>query len=383
MRVRVLDGLHEVDADAWDALVDPDDPFTTHAFLGWLERSGSVGPGTGWSPRHLVVEDDTGLVGAAPLYRKDHSYGEFIFDWSWANAALRAGIRYYPKLVGMVPVTPATGRRLLVRPGADADAVRRTLVRGARELAERLGASGVHWLFAHPDEVPLLTDEGHHARLSHQYHWTRRPDWSTYDDFLDALTQKRRKEVRRERRLAASTGLALAVEPLATLSDDDLGVVHACYRATIDDHSGQPYLSGAWFRGLRDALGPLGLVATARRDGRLVAMALAFHRGRHLYGRYWGALEPAPALHFELCYHQLLAWGLERGVTRFEAGAQGEHKIPRGLLPSATHSAHHLRHPGLDRAIGAFVVDEAEEVRRWMESLAGQSPFRGADDAAG
>lgn len=383
LTVHTIAGMHEVDAASWDALAAPDDPFIEHRFLAWLEASGSVSANTGWRPMHLLVRDAEGvLVGAAPMYLKDHSYGEFIFDWAWANASQRAGVPYYPKLVSMVPLTPATGSRLLVHPQAARASVVQALAEGARALAEAHRAPSIHWLFTTEGEQAELTAHGFRARRSYQYHWLRRPGWSTFEDFLASLTAHRRKEVRRERAKAASTGLELATEPLVALSDADLAMLEGCYRTTIDDHGGVPYLTPAWFHGLREALGARGLVATARRDGRLVAASLAFHKGRNLYGRYWGALEPAPALHFELCYHSLIAWALAHGIERFEAGAQGEHKIQRGLLPSPTWSSHALRHPGLDRAVAAFLEQEAEQVLHAMGALAQRSPFREEADEA-
>lgn len=378
--VQSCGALSEVEPAAWNALVGPDDPFAEHAFLHALERAGCVGGESGWMPAHLLVwrEDDDGsrtLDGAAPLYVKDNSYGEYIFDWGWANAAQRGGLRYYPKLVSSVPFTPATGTRVMVAPNADRSAITNLLAQGARAVADAVEASGVHWLFTPEDQASDLTEHGYVHRLSHQYHWENH-GWSSFDDYLGAMNAKRRKEVRRERKQAASCGLQLSVEPITALSDADIEALHRCYQSTINERWAIAYLSRDWFFALRSELAHSAHVATARRDGVLVAGALAFQRGKHLYGRYWGATEGVRGLHFELCYYQLIQFALERGLTRFEAGAQGAHKISRGFLPTLTHSAHWLRHPGLFRAVEDFIVREAEHVKAEVASLSERSPFR-------
>lgn len=371
--------IADVDARAWDALAGADNPFVEHAFLAHLEASGSVGGRSGWAPQHLLVwrvgPAGRQLVGAAPAYLKNHSQGEYIFDFAWAQACERAGIPYYPKLVIAVPFTPATGPRLLAHPSADASGVRRALVTGAQALAERVGAWSCHALFTEPREVADLEAGGWMGRLSHQFHWMNQ-GYADFDAFLGAMVSKRRKEVRRERRQAASLGLELAVERGEGLSDDDLEALRLCYLSTISEHWAIPYLSEAWFAGLRDALGHRAVVATARREGRIVAASLAFVKGSNLYGRYWGHLEPVPALHFELCYYQFIAWAIDNGLARFEAGAQGHHKLARGFMPQPCHSAHWIRHPGLKRAVSDFLVEEADAVRAQMDALAASGPFR-------
>ncbi len=385
LTIEAITALSQVSAADWDALSDPNDPFTEHAFLSWLEESGCVGEGTGWSPAHVLAWRGQGadrvLAGRAPAYVKSNSYGEFIFDWGWADACRRAGIAYYPKVTCAVPFTPATGPRLAVRPGEDEDAVRASLAGALRAVADKVGASSAHVLFPREEELPALVARGYQARRTHQYHWTDR-GFGDFEGWLTALTTKRRKEVRRERRAAQAAGLTLAVERASALSDDDLIALHACYVSTYEDKWGKPYLTAPWFAGLRDRLGDRAVIATARRDGRMVAGALAFTKGAHVYGRNWGALEPVPALHFELCYYGFIEWALANGVTRFEAGAQGEHKIQRGFLPVVTHSAHWLRHDGLARAVAQFIDAEAAETERVCGILAEHSPYR-ADGATG
>lgn len=375
--VRTVQGVASVDGASWDALVGPDHVFERHAFLAHLERSGCVGAEAGWLPVPVLVEDGEGrLIGAAPAYLKDNSYGEYIFDWGWADAARRHGIRYFPKVVVAVPFTPATGPRLLVHPDADADRVRTALIEGVDALARSVDAGSVHWLFTQPDEAEALERAGLMRRRTHQFHWTDR-GFGDFEGYLDAMTHKRRKEVRRERRQALDAGFALGIEGLSDLSDDDLDRLHRCYGSTIEDHWAQAYLTRAWWLGLRDALPEHGRVATARDDdGRLVAASLFFEAGRHLYGRYWGCLVDAPALHFELCYYQLIEHALARGITRVEAGAQGQHKIRRGFLPSTTWSAHEVRHEGLRHAIAAHIAHEGRMIDQEMEALAEHGPFK-------
>lgn len=385
LEISTLEALSEIEAEAWDALAGDDNPFVEHAFLDSLEAAGCVGSEAGWMPAHVVVwrrdgEGEKTLVGATPLYVKDNSYGEYIFDWGWANACQRAGIPYYPKVVSAVPFTPATGPRLLVHPEAEASTVRAALAQGARAVADAVDASSIHWLFVEPDEVEALTTLGFRPRSSFQFHWIDR-GFGDFDGYLAALTTKRRKEVRRERRQAAASGLTLDVERMADLTDDDLDALYACYRSTIDDHWAIPYLNRDWYGQLRERLGQRAWVATGRRaDGALVTGALAFHKGAHLYGRYWGALEDHRAVHFELAYYRLIDLALRLGCTRFEAGAQGVQKLQRGFLPTPCHSAHWLAHPGLDRAVADFLDQEAVHVRREIAHHLEHSPF--AEDRA-
>ncbi|MFM2161635.1 MAG: hypothetical protein RLZZ383_1147 [Pseudomonadota bacterium] len=373
--IEVVEGLDGVDPQAWDRLTGDDHPFVTHAFLHTLERTGCVGGRTGWAPRHLLLRgEDGGLRGAVPGYLKSHSMGEYIFDHAWADAARRAGLAYYPKWIAAVPLTPATGPRLLVARGDTA--ARRALAEAVATAASRVGAHSVHALFVDDDDAAALGEAGLHARSSLQYHWIRDPAWATWEDHLAVLTSKRRKELRRERATANAHGLALAVERGEALSEEDVALAYACYRETVDAHGAWPYLTLSFFEALRGALAPYVRMATARRDGRLVAMALAFARGRHLYGRVWGALEPLRGLHFELCYYQFLAYAFDAGLWRVEAGAQGEHKIARGFQPTLLRSAHRIVHPGLDRAVAEFLVREAAQLEEVAEALEAHLPYR-------
>lgn len=374
--VEVASSLAEVAEDAWNALCAPNDPFMEHGFLRLLEQSGSVSTErSGWLCRHLLVRRDERLLAAMPLYLKQHSYGEFIFDFGWAQAAHRAGLSYYPKLVCAVPFTPAGGSRLLVEP-SEAELLTSVLATAARELAQVERASSVHVLFCTEEERARLDALGLHGRASTQYHFIN-AGFASFDDYLGALRNSARKQVRKERERARSYGLALTMRPFAELSRDDVSAMWRFYRSTIANHGSEAYLTRAFFEQLGG--NPHAYAAMAHDGGDPVAGALFFYKGNALFGRYWGAARELPMLHFELCYYLPLEWGLARGMQRFEAGAQGEHKIKRGFLPNTCHSAHWAAHPGLDRAIADFVRDEARYVAREQELLAESTPFKRGD----
>lgn len=375
--IEVVGEIDRVDAADWDALVGPEDPFMTHGFLSSLERSGSVGPRrSGWQPCHILIREGERLVAAMPLYEKDHSYGEYIFDFGWANGAERAGIPYYPKLVCAVPFTPAGGRRLLVCPDHDELVLMATLVEAARELARARGASSLHVLFCTEHEHALLDELGVHGRLSHQYHWDNSGEWSCFDDFLGALRNSSRKQVRKERKRAQQCGLELSIRNASELSERDWDALWAFYNHTIDRKWGQPYLTRRFFRELSERHPENMYAAMAHEGDEPVAGAMFFWRGHSLYGRYWGATKYNDMLHFELCYYLPMEWGLGRGMRRFEAGAQGQHKIKRGFLPQPTYSAHWVAHPGLANAVQDFLPQEAAQVRYEIGELAKLTPFK-------
>jgi predicted N-acyltransferase len=374
VRIEVLPGLEGVDAAAWNALVEPDDPFMEHGFLRLLETSESVGPReTGWVPRHLVAYDGQELVGAMPLYLKAHSYGEFIFDFGWAQAAMRAGLRYYPKLVCAVPFTPASGRRLLSHPQREREPIVLMLLEAARELVPALKASSLHVLFCREQESVLAAQAGLHARLSYQYHFDAGA-MNSFEAFTAQLRNASRKQVRKERAQAQSYGLTLAMRPFAELDAQQVEAMIRFYRQTVDDKGGEAYLTADFFRGL--VREPNAWVALASDGDLPVAGALFMQKGKALFGRYWGTDRELPGLHFELCYYLPMEWALGRGITHIEAGAQGEHKIKRGFLPRPCHSAHWAAHPGLNLAIQQFVQQERGYTLRDMASLAEGTPFK-------
>jgi predicted N-acyltransferase len=375
LELEIVPSLEHVDETAWNALGEPDDPFTEYAFLRALETSRSVGPQrTGWLPQHVLLKGPTGLVGAMPLYLKLHSYGEFIFDFGWAQAAARAGLSYYPKLVSAVPLTPAAGRRLLTHPSLPRAELARLLLAAAKELTASLGASSIHLLFCRPDEREFATELGFAPRLSQQFHFRHDGELTSFDDFSAALRNSSRKQVRKERERARDYGLALSMRPVSELPASDLEALWEFYNQTIQNHGSEPYLTRSFFTSL--GRNPRAFAAMAHDGSEAVAGALFFHKGKALFGRYWGSRRDLPMLHFELCYYLPMEWGLARGLTHFEAGAQGEHKIKRGFLPNACYSAHWAVHPGLDRAIQEFVVREEAYVREEMAALSASTPFK-------
>ena len=377
MRVERLSGIERVDdLAAWRALESPDFPFFDYEFLRALERSGSIGGTSGWSPVYLVCKDDLGRVlGALCLYLKTHSYGEYIFDWEWAHAYRQHGLPYYPKLVAAVPFTPATGPKLLVRPDADRAAVTQALLEAAQRLGEERRVSSSHALFLPKEELDEFSQNGFAVRHSVQFHWHNR-GYGAFSDYLDAMMSKRRRQVARERRqlegveIERLTGNELSPEHAATM--------YRFYLATSDRKWGSPYLTGAFFAEVFRTMGDriLLVLARDRGTGRPIAGALNFFKGRTLYGRYWGAVEERRNLHFELCYYQAIEFAIERCLALFEAGAQGQHKLARGFLPSLTYSAHAIRHPKFKRAIERYITEERELLAEDMQAYARQDPYK-------
>lgn len=378
MRVDVIDSLNDVAAAAWDALVDNDHPFLRHAFLSTLERAGCVGGDSGWQPQFLLARRGDELVGAAPLYLKHHSYGEYVFDWAWASAYARAGLAYYPKLVVAVPFTPASGPRLLIANDADADMVRDALIDASEAHAQRIGASSIHWLFTSPSETAHLEARGLMVRVGCQFHWQNRA-YRTFDDFLAGFSADKRKKVKRERRHVREAGVEMEIVTGADATAAHWDTFYTFYRATIEKHGAIPYLTRAFFHDLGRSLGPQAVLVLARHGKDYVAGALNLCGKDTLYGRYWGALADYHSLHFETCYYQAIEYCIIQGLSRFEAGAQGEHKIARGFLPTATYSAHWLRHPALRSAVAAFLTRERSGVTHYMDELGSHSPFKHAE----
>lgn len=375
--VSTLTGVVDVPPAAWNALVDQDDPFLEHAFLAALERSGSVGPGTGWEPHILVAHQAGQLVGAVPLYLKHDSMGEFIWDFAWAHGAHSAGIRYFPKLVAAVPFTPATGHRLLVHPAAQRRAVVPALVAGMRAQANVSGASSIHVLFCREDELAELAPAGFVERASYQHHWTnRQPEpYGDFADFLAEFRSRNRKQVRHERATVADYGLRIEVCSGKDLDDRGWAALDRFYRSTVDQYGNIAFLTPAFFQEIRRTHADRVLATLAYRDDEPVAGTINFVRGGRLYGRYWGADVALPMLHFELCFYRLIEQAIALRVRSFEGGAGGDHKLKRGLLPERTHSAHWIRHPGLRKAVSDYVAYEAAEIEAEVRAELQASPF--------
>ncbi len=378
IEITVEPSLRGVSADEWNALIPVDDPFTDHAFLCTLETSGSVGRDAGWLPVHILARRSGRLVGAVPLYLKNHSYGEYIFDWGWAEAAQRAGLHYYPKLVSAVPFTPATSRRLLTGPGPLDTDIATAMVGALASVARTTKAQSIHLLFITQAEHQFLGQiQGFTPRTTHQFHW-QNDGYTDFGDWLSRFRSRRRKEVRRERRLAAESGADVRVIPGQDLTEQECMAMRHLYECTIQKKGAQPYLTEDFFSRLRADLAQTSLVLLAESKGEPVAGALTFQRGRHLYGRYWGCTPGWESLHFELCYHLPISLCIQHGWTRFEAGAQGIHKIQRGLLPARTYSAHLLGHLGLAEAVREATEHETQMIDLQIAQLTKQGPFHRA-----
>lgn len=378
--LRTAESLLEVPAAAWDACAGSANPFVSHAFLGALEESGSVRAETGWLPRHLLLERPDGtLIGAVPLYLKGHSYGEYVFDHAWADAYERAGGRYYPKLQSSVPFTPATGPRLLVAPGEPRETVRRALVAGLERVAEQLGIVTAHVTFPDEAEAEALGAAGWLRRTGQQFHWHNR-GYADFEAFLAALSSRKRKAIRKERRDVAEAGVTLRLLTGGDLTEAHWDAFFAFYTDTSSRKWGMPYLNRRFFSLIGERMPERIALVMAERDGRWIAGALNLIGDDALYGRNWGCLETIPGLHFEACYYQAIDFAIARGLARVEAGAQGAHKLQRGYLPVETHSAHLIRDPALAQAVERFLVQERRAVARENALLAQEaSPFRQGD----
>jgi len=368
--LRILDSLDGVDPAQWDALA-PGNPTLAYAFLDSLHRTGCASPSSGWTPCFPTLWEGRHLVGAAPAYLKAHSFGEYVFDWAWADAYERHGLAYYPKLVCAVPFTPATGPRLLA---AD-DAVRRHLARALLELAKDARTSSLHVLFPRPEDAQALRALGLLERTGVQFHW-RNPGYGSFEAFLAALSHDKRKKIRQERRRLEASGVRLRRLTGREASASDWDFFTTCYRRTYREHRSTPYLDRAFFGMLAERMPDALLLVIAERDGRPVAAALDLFGADALYGRYWGSVEHVPGLHFEACYYQAMEFCIERGIALFEGGAQGEHKHARGFLPEATRSFHWLAHPAFNRAVDDYLEREGRGIAAYLDELNDRSPFR-------
>ena len=375
--IRVHDRVADIGREAWDACAAPSgDPFVSFDFLDACEASGSAVPAQGWAGRHLSLRDEAGeTLGVMPLWLKAHSQGEYVFDHAWADAYERAGGRYYPKLLSAVPFTPVTGPRFLARHGTDSAAVRTALLQGARELVDRLGLSSLHVNFPTRTEWAAMGEAGLLLRQDMQYVW-RNEGYGAFDDFLAALSSGRRKTVRRERR-EAQAGLDIRVLTGADIEEAHWDAFFACYMDTGSRKWGRPYLTRDFFSRIGATMAGRIALVIAFRDGRPIAGALNLIGRDALYGRQWGALEDVPFLHFELCYYQAIDFAIAHGLSRVEAGAQGEHKIARGYLPTPVYSAHFIADPALRGPVADYLARERPAVEAEIAALTAElSPFR-------
>ena len=365
---RVVPRMSDFSADGWNALAG-DSPFMRHAFLRALEDTGCVGAQIGWEPVHLALFRGGRLAGAMPLYVKHHSWGEFVFDWAWADAYRRNGLNYYPKLVCCVPFSPVPGPRLLA--GSDAD--RATLIQAALKLTHDLECSSLHILFPTEADHAALAAMPLLHRSGFQFHW-HNAGYASFDDFLAALTHDKRKKIRQERKKLATAGVSFRWVEGRDSTDADWDFFYRCYADTYDRHRSEPHLNRAFFAALREAMPDNVLLIIADKGGEPTACSFCMKDSERLYGRHWGTLEYVPGLHFETCYQQGIEYAIAHALRVFEGGAQGEHKLARGLTPTATHSWHWLENADFREAVDRFLVRETDAIGHYMDELEG--PFR-------
>ncbi|MGN6519196.1 MAG: GNAT family N-acetyltransferase [Dokdonella sp.] len=383
MKVRFHGRLRDIPAAQWDALRGDDSPFLAHAFLSGLEEHGCATVHNGWQPHHLGLYEGDRLVAAAPLYLKYDSHGEFVFDWSWAHAYASHGFAYYPKLLCAVPYSPVGGSRLLGGRGTGANALRRTLLEAIRDEAERLDLSSAHLNFASPADAQAFAGGAWLPRFDWQFHWRNPPvadgaAWRDFDDFLDALTHRKRKNIRQERARVARAGIHCDIRHGDELDGHEWQMLHDFYLATFEEKGNYPALTLAFFRHLGATM-PRNVVAVlCRRGGETVAGSLMLRGGDTLYGRYWGCRESVAGLHFEACYYQGIEYCLREGLHVFEPGAQGEHKLARGFLPTRTRSFHWIAEPRFRAAIAAALRREAHALEEYRGDLLAHSPYAAA-----
>ena len=368
--MKVYASIYDIPEAQWDALAGTH-PLLQHAFLSALEASGCVGAKTGWQPEHLSWWEGDTLVAALPLYRKSHSYGEYVFDWAWARAFNDAGGQYYPKLTSALPFTPCPGARLLARDAA----TRARCIGEALRYASEANVSSLHILLSDAAEAQLWNASGALLRSGVQFHW-QNPGVASFDDYLGTMNHDKRKRIKQERRKVGEAGVTLAVKVGDEISEADWSHFYRCYENTYLAHRSTPYLSLEFFKTFARANPSAQVMVIAHLGETALAAALNWLGGDVLYGRYWGALGYVPGLHFEACYYQALAWCIEHGVERFEGGAQGEHKLARGFLPVETYSAHWIAHPDFAKAVERFLQRERAGVSHAISELEDSSPFK-------
>jgi predicted N-acyltransferase len=367
-QARFCTGMAEIPPAQWNRLAGTQ-PMLRHAFLHALEASGSVGLRSGWQARHLSLWRGDRLIAAMPLYLKSHSYGEYVFDWSWANAHEQLGQPYYPKLLCAIPFTPVPGKRLLAETLPD----RRALAQTARAFAREAGLSSLHCLFPDQDADAVLSEAGLMQRRGYQFHWNN-PGYASFEDFLATLTRDKRKKIRQERRKVADAGIHFERLSGKDIRENDWAFFYRCYVNTYREHRSTPYLNLDFFHRLADSMPGNLMLVLAWRDGTPIASAFNLFDGERLYGRYWGALDYVPGLHFETCYYQGMEFCIDHGLKVFEGGAQGEHKLARGFLPVITHSRHWLADARIGAAVCDFLLREGRAVEDYLGEMEG--PFR-------
>jgi len=383
--LEAVSSIGQISAEEWDSCANPAgqpyNPFVSHAFFSALENSGSAVARTGWAARHLIARENGAIAGLVPCYLKNHSQGEYVFDRGWADAYERAGGRYYPKLQASVPFTPATGRRLLVRPDLDRERIRSTLAAGLIGLCQATEASSVHVTFAREDEWKFLGAQGFLLRNDQQFHWHNQA-YGSFEDFLGSLNSRHRKAIRRERREALSNGISVHHLTGKEITEEAWDAFFEFYMETGSRKWGRPYLNRAFYSEIDRTMANDVLLVMAKRNNQWIAGAINFIGSETLFGRHWGAVEHHPFLHFEICYYQAIDFAIQRGLRIVEAGAQGEHKLARGYLPQTTYSAHYIADPGLRHAIADYLKRERAYVAEAGRELTDAGPFRKGQDEA-
>ena len=373
-RMRIVTSLSEIAQSSWDSLVADQvlaNPFLSYAFLSAMEESGSAIEKTGWQSCFITIWDGGQLAAAMPLYEKTHSYGEYVFDWAWARAFERHGHDYYPKLLSAIPFTPITGSRLLARNTA----AQRALIAALQEL-QRVGEySSSHLLFLPEDQARMLSEEGYLLRKGVQFHWENQ-GYQCFDDFLDTLDKKKRKNIRAERRKVQDAGIQFQHVRGKDIQEDDWRFFKSCYDQTYEEHHSAPYLNLDFFLHIGRAMPENIHLIIALRDGNKIAASLLIHDEQRVYGRYWGCLETHPCLHFETAYYQSIDFCIRERIAIFEGGAQGEHKMARGFLPTTTWSAHYLSHPEFFDAVSNFLVRETQDIELYLNDLLEHTPYK-------
>ncbi|HTW37125.1 MAG TPA: GNAT family N-acetyltransferase [Steroidobacteraceae bacterium] len=375
MKTGIVRSIDELDREQWNRLAGAEVPFLRHEFLAALEHAGCIGTPVGWTPSYVTLSDADGLAAAAPAFIKAHSYGEFVFDFSWAQAYTRFGQRYYPKLTVALPFTPATGPRLLVRPDLDGPRMRHSLIEALESHARESAISSIHALFLDDPDRVALGRARWLTRRDCQFHWTNH-DYRSFEEYLETFTAEKRKKARRERRRVAEAGIVFDTRLGSQLDSRLLDRIYAFHRDTFLRHGHEPYLSRAFFGEITRTLGDALMVKIALRAGKPVAAAIFFWSPAALYGRYWGAEDDYHSLHFEACYHQGIEFCIERGIKRFEPGTQGEHKVSRGFEPTLTWSAHWITNTRFREAIRQYLAREGEAIDAYAAEVQSHVPYR-------
>ena len=380
MNITIVGAIKEIGADEWNALAGLENPFVRYEFLSALETHHCVGERFGWIPQHITLRNDKQkLIGAVPLYLKDNSYGEFVFDWGWADAYQRSGMDYYPKLVVAMPYTPATGPRLLIAKDQDYQTIASTLIEASVQHAKNLNVSSLHWLFTNEQDTQQLTRHGFMQRLGCQFHWSNQ-NYESFDHYLQTLTRGKRKNINRERRHVKDTNVKLEILNGHEATEQHWHIFHRYYETTFKKLGGYATLSTGFFQEVASTMPDSIVLVMAKLDNQYIAAALSFRGTDTLYGRHWGCEKEINSLHFEACYYyQGIEYCINHDLKRFEPGAQGEHKIARGFLPTPTYSAHWIANPMFKNAIREFLDHETNGMQHYIEQLEQHSPFKQAD----